>query len=101
MLHKPLPSAPLFLSPLSAYSHSSPHLLLPFFRSPPAVPLLGLMNGLAGDGSCECGRGRRARRGEETLFLSPPSLYPHSLGHTATEPFQEQDGTGSTDYLLE
>lgn len=58
------------------------HLPLPIFHSLPAVPPLGLMNDLAGDGSYGCGGASRARRGEETLFLSPPSYYSHSPGYT-------------------
>lgn len=97
----------LSLSPLSVYSFSPTE--TPFSSSPaphlplslPAVPPLGLMNDLAGDGSCGCGEASGARRGEETLFLSPPSDYSHSPGYSATEPCQEQDGTGLLDYLLE
>ncbi|KAA8595369.1 hypothetical protein FQN60_012504 [Etheostoma spectabile] len=74
------------------------------FRSPssslfPAVPPLGLMNDLAGDGSCGCGGASKARRGEEALFLSPPSCHSHPPGYSATQPCQEQDGTGLLDYL--
>lgn len=79
----------------------SPHLPLPISLSLPAVPPLGLMNDLAGGGSCGCGGASRAQRGEETLFLSPPSYYSHSPGYTATQACQEQDGTGLLDYLLE
>ena len=89
-----------FIHPPPQRRHS-PHLLLPIFLSLPAVPPLGLMNDLAGDGSCGCGEASGARRGEETLFLSPPCDYSHSPGYSATEPRQEQDGTGLLDYLLE
>lgn len=41
------------------------------------------MNDLAGGGSCDCRGADEARRGEETLFLSPPSYYSHSPGYTA------------------
>lgn len=81
-------------------SHHSPHLPLPIFLSLPAVPPSGLMNDLAGGGSCGCGGASRAWRGEETLFLSPPSYYSHSPGYTAMQPCQEQDGIGLLDYLL-
>lgn len=80
--------------------HHSPHLSLPVFPSLPAVPPLGLMNDLAGGGSCGCGGASQAQRGEETLFLSPPSYYSHSPGSSATQPCQEQDGTSLLDYLL-
>lgn len=63
--------------------HCSPHLPLPIFLSLPAASPLGLMNDLAGGGSCGCRGASRARRGEETLFLSPPSYYFHSPGYTA------------------
>ncbi|KAK5927055.1 hypothetical protein CgunFtcFv8_022580 [Champsocephalus gunnari] len=67
----------------------------------PAPPPPGLMNDLVGDGSCGCGGASGARRGEETLFLSPPSYYSHSPGFTAMQPCQKQDGTGLLDYLLQ
>ena len=66
--------------------HCSPHLQLSTFLSLPAVPPLGLMNDLAGGGSCGCGGASRARRGEETLFLSPTSCCSHSPGYVATQP---------------
>lgn len=55
------------------------------------------MNVLAGDGGRGSGGASGAERGEETLFLSPPSLYSHSPGCT----HQEQDGSGLLDYLSE
>lgn len=61
----------------------------------PAGSPLGLMNDLAGDGRRGGGGASGAERGEETLFLSPPSHYSHSPGCTA----KEQDGAGLLDYL--
>lgn len=76
----------LALSPLSVYSFSPTETLLSSSSAPhlPAVSPLGLMNDLAGGGSCGCGGASRARRGEETLFLSPPGYYSHSPGYTTT-----------------
>lgn len=74
-----LPSSPS-LSPVFVYSFSPTEIQL---YSSSAVPPLGLMNDLAGDGSCGCGGASGAQRGEETLFLSPPHYYSHSPGYTA------------------
>ncbi len=90
-------SFPLYL--LYLFIHSLP---TETQLSSSAVPLLGLMNDLAGGGGCCCGGwAGGAQRGEETLFLSPPSYYSHSLGSTTTHSSQEQDGISLLDYLLE
>lgn len=70
--------------------HCYPHLPLPFFLSLPAVPLLRLMNDLAGGGSGGCGEPVRLRE-VRRHFLPPPSYYSHSVGYTATQPCQEKE----------
>lgn len=77
-------SLPLYLY-LFVYSFSPTEARLSSSSAPylPAVPPLGLMNDLAGDGSCSCRGASRAQRGEETLFLSPPRYYSHSPGYAA------------------